>query len=464
MSDRQIRNVALGAGVLAGIAAIGSGRPPRGLRVLLVFGLAALSVGFGVYVYRSLTRPLVLTVAISTRDGEGTRLASVIATQMAASGSPVRLKVVDKATIREATSAFASGEANLVLARADADGLTGAQSIAVMSYGVLLVMAPAGSALATMDDLKGKSVGVIAEQANQKVLRALARQYDFDRAKTRFSEVAVASVQQAFRTKQIDALLVVTPLSEQYLTLLRGLLPKSGKKTPTVLPVEAAAGIAAVETYFESFELPKGAFSGSPAVPDDDIATLRVPFYLMASKKLSDRNAGALAHALIDARRDLIAAYPVLSQISAPNTDRSTADKDAFIPVHPGAAAYYNGEEVTFFDKYGDALFYGSTILGALASILVAAWKYMAGSEHVTSPPQRLYALLGDVSSASSLEDLARIEHDVDALLEEAANENEQAESQAAAVHQLDIAARRVERAIDRRRQSFEKGEERISG
>jgi hypothetical protein len=39
-------------------------------------------------------------------------------------------------------------------------------------------------------------------------------------------------------------------------------------------------------------------------------------------------------------------------------------DKDAYIPIHPGAAAYFNGEQRTFFDKYGDLIFYGSILLG----------------------------------------------------------------------------------------------------
>ena len=30
--------------------------------------------------------------------------------------------------------------------------------------------------------------------------------------------------------------------------------------------------------------------------------------------------------------------------------------KDAFIPLHPGAAVYFEGNEKNFFEKYGDAI------------------------------------------------------------------------------------------------------------
>ena len=74
----------------------------------------------------------------------------------------------------------------------------------------------------------------------------------------------------------------------------------------------------------------------------------------------------------METRRDLLDAFPILSQISAPDTD-----KDAFLPIHPGAAAYFAGNEPTFFDKYGDAIFYGSLVLGSLTSLLAAAWRFM---------------------------------------------------------------------------------------
>jgi hypothetical protein len=51
---------------------------------------------------------------------------------------------------------------------------------------------------------------------------------------------------------------------------------------------------------------------------------------------------------------------------------------DALIPIHPGAATYYNGNQQSFFDKYDDKLYYGSLLLGSLISIVVAAWRLPA--------------------------------------------------------------------------------------
>ncbi len=118
--------------------------------------------------------------------------------------------------------------------------------------------------------------------------------------------------------------------------------------------------------------MPKGTLWGAPPIPDDDLTTFRVPFYLVANKKLNDDDVADLTRAIMDARRELIAEFPLLSQIGAPSTD-----KDAFIPIHPGAAAYYGDTQQSFFDKYSNQLYYGPMALGALMSGLVAAWKFL---------------------------------------------------------------------------------------
>jgi len=41
-------------------------------------------------------------------------------------------------------------------------------------------------------------------------------------------------------------------------------------------------------------------------------------------------------------------------------------DPDAFLSVHPGAAAYYNGTTERFMDKYGDAIYLTPMVLAAL--------------------------------------------------------------------------------------------------
>jgi hypothetical protein len=143
---------------------------------------------------------------------------------------------------------------------------------------------------------------------------------------------------------------------------------------------------------------------------------LRVPFYLVANKNLSDDVVAGLAKSMMEARRDLAGEYPLLAQITSPSTD-----KDAYVPIHPGAAAVFDGDEKTVFDKYGDQFFYGSMLLGTMMSILAAIWKFMTRDigKPDERPSMRLYALVGKINEVKSEAELATIEQQIDEILKD---------------------------------------------
>lgn len=417
MQRERFQQIAIGAGLLAVVAAIASGRLPRWLRATLVIALIALAAGAGLFAYRSVTNPTTLTVAAGSLDGDVPRFMAALASRMSSTNAGIRLKVVDKGTAAEAAKAFSVGDVDLAVVRADAADLSAAQTVVVFTRGVVLIVVPPGISIADMDDLKGKTIGVVGGVMNHKVVDALKQEYDLERAKVQFKDLSIADIPQALKSKQVSVLLVVMPITEKYLAMLRNLFPRNGKSNLTLIPIESAGAIASVTRYYESYDLPKGTVQGSPAIPDDDLTTLRVPFYLVAKKTLSDDVVSALTQSIMETRRDLIGEYPLLKQISAPNTDKDD-DKDTFIPIHPGAAAYFDGTQKTFLEKYGDQLTYGSMILGSLASIFAAIWKFMTKKEEgpESLPLMRLYALRDQLSKASSEAELAEAEQRIDEI------------------------------------------------
>lgn len=455
--DNGLKLAAAGAGAAGLLAILMTRRLPRPLRVVLVIGLFFLACAAGVIAYRLFTKPTTLTVAVAFADSNGTKLMQAVAARMAANGAPIRLTVVDKKTASDATRAMATGETNLAIARADAENIAGAQSIVVMTHNVVLIVAPPGSPVSSIDELKGKTVGVIAADINKRVVDTLSAQYRLAAAQVRFKDLTMDAAASALRSKQIDALLVVMPLSERYLSWLHTLFPRSAKRQPVLIEIESATAIATIAPYYEAFDVPKGALQGSPAVPEEDTTTLRVPFYLVANKKLSNMHAASLAKSIMEARRDLLQDYPVLAQVSAPNTDKETTDVDVFVPIHPGAAAFFNGEQQSFIEKYGDMLFYGSTILGFLASVLAGAWKFVVGDKDAEQkrPASQVYDLIDDVEQARSVEDLDMIEDRLDDILRTEL-ERDVDEDQPSQAAELQLATRRVERAIEARRAALE--------
>ena len=85
-----------------------------------------------------------------------------------------------------------------------------------------------------------------------------------------------------------------------------------------------------------------------------------------------------------------------------------------------GAAAYFDGDQKSFFDKYGDQFFYGSMLLGSLMSLLAGAWKFMTKDpegEEDKRPPMRLYALTNRINEARSDAKLVEVEQAIDEIL-----------------------------------------------
>jgi len=424
----------------------------RWLRVGLVLSATILAVAICLLTYRSVTAPRTLTVAVGSFDGDIARLMTGIAGRMASSNSPVRLKVVDKGTVAEASKALSSGETELAIVRGDVGDLSTARTLVQISQGVLLIVTPPGSTIKEIADLKGKTVGVIGGEINHSIAEILAKEYDLTRAKVQFKDLAVADVPQAVLSKQVNALVVIMPVSDKYLTILRAIYPSTGKQNMGILPIESAGAIAAISKAYESYELPKGTIRGSPPVPDEDLTTLRVPYYLVANRKLDDDTAGAVTKAVMETRRDLMIEYPLLAQISAPSTE-----KDAFVPIHPGAAAYLDGSTKTFFEKYGDQFFYGSMLLGTLTSMLAGTWTFMTkGTDDPGQRPlNRLYGLAGRIRAAKDEQELADIEATVDEILKSELERYAGGETEAGEAAALSLATHRLEYIIGQRRAAF---------
>jgi TRAP-type uncharacterized transport system substrate-binding protein len=423
-------------------------RVPLWLRVVLLVAVVALGAGAGLFAYRYYKRPVTLSVAVGSIDGEAAKAMSAIASRLVSTDASVRLKVVDTGTALEAAKAFSEGKVDLAVVRGDVGDLSKAQALVVMSHVVLLIVAPPGSTIDAMEKLKGRSVGVIGGDVNSKIVDVLSKTYDLDRSKV-FKSMALTDARRALQAKEISALLVVMPLAEKYLSLLRGILQQGPKMLPILISIDSAGSIAESERAYESFDVPKGTLRGSPPVPDDDVTTLRTSLYLVANKKLSSDLISGFTQTIMSVRRDLLREEPLFAQITAPSTDA-----DAFIPLHPGAAAFYNGTQQSFMDEYGNAIYLTPMVLGGIASVLAAAWKFLGiGNPEIKEGPlDSLYALARRIRKVGTERELSDIEDEIDNILKAQRVLAASGDEDAVDTSILNIAAHRLENLIHDRR------------
>jgi TRAP-type uncharacterized transport system substrate-binding protein len=387
---------------------------PLWVRALLLTGALCIIAGAGLITYRFYSRPATMTVSVGSLDGEARKAASVIAGYLATGNSSVRLKVENAGSVLDAAKTLAAGNADLAVVRADVGNFTQARSVALMGQGVVMLVAPPGSGITSIEKLKGHTVGVVGGEINHRLVEVMKKEYDLGRANVVFKDIAPLDARRAIQAKEVSVLLLVVPLTERYLSLVKGLFRESQNASPVLIPIDSAGAIADVDHAYESFDIPKGTLRGAPAVPVDDVTTLRVAYYLVANRHLGANPIAELAKRIMNARRDLIGEQPILAGIAAPNLD-----PDAYISVHPGAAAFYNGTQQSFMDQYGNAIYLTPMVLGAIASLFAAAWRFLGirPSDPGVGAFNALYAMPRRIRAAETETDLAGIEDEVDELL-----------------------------------------------
>jgi TRAP-type uncharacterized transport system substrate-binding protein len=421
---------------------------PLWLRFVLVVGVVGLASGASLVAYRYYSRPATLSVAVGSVDGEAAKAMSAIASRLATTNAPIRLKVIDSGTALEAAKAFSTGNVDLAVVRGDVGDLSQAQAVVVVSHVVALIVAPPGSTIDSIDKLKGHRVGVIGGDANSKIVDVLSKEFGLDRAKV-FKDIALPDARRALQSKEVSALLIVVPLAEKYLSLVRNFFQQGPKAPPVLIPIESAGAIAEAERAYESFEIPKGTLRGSPPVPDDDLTTLRASLYLVAQKKLGADLITSLTQTIMRVRRDLMAEEPIFAQITAPSTDA-----DAYLPLHPGAAAFYNGTQQSFMDEYGNWIYLTPMLLGGAATVLAAAWKFLGIGVPATheGPLDSLYALGRRIRNVGTEAELSDIEEEIDNILKAQRTRSAAGDESAVDDATLNVAAHRLESLIHDRR------------
>src|SRR5215472_19073867 len=105
---------------------------PIWLRITVVAGLTILAAAASLFAYRWYVRPVTLSIAVGSLDGEAPKIVSALASRLAVNNAPVRLKVVETSGPIESAEAFSSGKTDLAVVRGDVGDLSQAQATVVL--------------------------------------------------------------------------------------------------------------------------------------------------------------------------------------------------------------------------------------------------------------------------------------------------------------------------------------------
>ena len=371
-----------------------------------------------------LSRPTTLRIAVGPPGSDDQKLVQGLAQAFVNEGSPVRLTVISTAGAVESLGLLSAGETDLAVGRADEDMPKGAGSVAILRKNVVVLWAPprkgakkdTKAKIKEIADLDGHRVGVLGRTPmNVSLLKVILSESGLNPDKVTISRFSVSQITEMVRDPSIDAFMTVGPLNSKITTdaitttaRLRG--------EPAFIPIDVSEALAHRHPLYESEEIPGSSFTTAPARPEDKVDTVSVSHLIVAPKALSESTVGAFTRALFQVRPALAREDPAASKIQKPDTD-----KDAAIPAHPGAAAYIDGNERTFLDRYSD-YFWGAILLFSVLGS-GAAWlrHYVKRDERniTTLHRDKLLSAIAQVRKTDSVEELDALQEEADEFLRE---------------------------------------------
>lgn len=297
--------------------------------------------------------------------------------------------------------------------------------------------------------LIGHRIGIVTGSvATRDLLNIVLNHYGVAAGQVQVSLIDPKDLAAAVKADRVDAIFVAGSATGQAISDAVAATSQNGQ-APSFIAIDQADGIAKRIPAFDSADIDAGTFGGNPPSPDDSLKSLSFPEYLVARKSFSHEAIGTLAKLIYSSRLALAAGMPGEIKIEAPSTD-----KDAAVLVHPGALAYLNDDQKSFFDKYGDDIFYGLLIFPIFGSAIagMASYFHNNGRTRRLRLLQRLLDLVRKAHAAPSLEVLDQMQVDLDHLVVAIIHQTEREEYDQAVQMSFSLAIDQVRFAIAARR------------
>ena len=394
----------------------------RQVMFITLAGVLAI-VGTVAGTYYFAMRPEILRIAVGPANSDDVKVVQALTQAFTQTRSHIRLRPIQTDGAAASAKTLEEGNADLAIIRGDLDVPKNAQAVATLrkNVAVLWVPPPAkvkgkkpGPKITKIAQLAGRRIGVVGRTpANVNLLKVILLQYGVDPAKLEIVQFPASEAAEAIRNQKADAYLAAGPVNSKITAEAINASTRDGG-APTFLAIDSAEAIAQNHPMYEASEIPAGAFGGSPDRPDDEVKTISFSHHIVARKGLSESTVAAFTRQLFAIRQSVMSEFPLAAKIETPDTD-----KDAAIPVHPGAAAFVDGEEKSFLDRYSDYIWWGLMALSAMGS--AGAWfaGYLKKDErnNNTTLRERLLDMIATARRSESAEELDAMQTEADDIL-----------------------------------------------
>ena len=390
-------------------------------KILMIFVGCFMVLAMIGAVYYYLSLPTRLTIAVGPPESDDVKMVEAIAHRLQTRHDPIQLKVTTTNGSPQSVEAIDTGKTDLAVTRGDLPKQPNAGVMLTLHRDAVLILATRASKIKKIPDLKGRKVGVVrvntgsdVTSINTELFKSVLSYYSIPDTDLSIIPVTISDVVRAVAANEFEALFVVTPAGEAVAVKAVEAMAKGDPAGPVFVPISEPDALVFKYPNLVKDEIVRGAYGGQPAKPATSIETISVPHNIVASNSLADNTVADLTRSIFRMKTVLTREVRLAARIQAPSTD-----KDAASPLHPGAAAYIDDEEQSFFDRYGDIFYIGSMLLGVFASAIAALFSRSnsAARKAALDVLEHGLALLSKSRAVKSLSEIEPLETEADRLL-----------------------------------------------
>ena len=428
-------------------------------QVFLLSAIAfAVCAGLAALGYWYFASPTWLTVAVGPRGGEEEQVLRAYAEALVEQRSDIRLKVVPFEDVRASAEALQQNKTDLAVARRDVSLPNNGATIAILREEPLIFVAPAASKITDVAGLAKKRLGMVSHHAaDLPAIETVLQHYDLVPPAVTLIPLGRDEVEEAL-AQRIDALaFMAAPVTRATNELMRQVLKASIGKV-SAIEVDEAEALALKSPAFSTATLPVGSLAGRPKTPGEEIKTIAVSYRLMARTDRDRVVIGKVTQNLFQMRSRIAQTAPGINLMKAPEMETATS---AALPNHQGAIDYFNREQRTFWDRYGDFLWLALFAGGGLSSAVAWIGQLFARKrrELVDKVLDRLLCILSEARAAKTVERADELSIEIDGLVTHAVRQARRRTTNTKMMTVLLMAIDSARAAVAERRRDLADGE-----
>ncbi|BAZ45661.1 TRAP transporter solute receptor TAXI family protein [Chondrocystis sp. NIES-4102] len=333
----------------------------RNREILFLITVIGLIFFFGFNVFLNI-RPINLTMAGGTSVSESFELAQILSQQLAVYNPKIKLRVLETKGAEENLELLERGKVQLTSIPVNAAISPSVKLISFLFDDLFQIVVAEKSGIESIADLKGKRIAIPqAESKADEFFWRLVKHYRISPEDLKVISLPGEESNIAFLNNQVDAVFRVRPSGNK---LIQELVQQGQAR---IIPLDQAAALKVQYPEFESVIIPKGVYQGYSPIPEKDLPTISVRRILVANSRVSPDTIYEITRLLYEQRQFLTSRMPLTNEITPPDQTRGI-----ILPIHPGAAKYYDRDKPSFLAENADLV---GLLMTAIAGILSWLWQ-----------------------------------------------------------------------------------------